>query len=71
MNCTNGLDVGNTYPDPVFGTNGTGESYSFHSGGANVLFGDGSVRFVQESVSIITYAAMVTRSAGEIFAEVD
>lgn len=71
INCTNGLNAGNTYPDPVYGTNGTGETYSFHTGGANILFGDGSVRFIQQSINIVTYAAMVTRSAGETFAEVD
>ena len=71
VNCTNGLNVGNTYPDPVYGTNGTGETFSFHTGGANVLFGDGSVRFLQQSISIVTYAAMVTRTAGEVLAEVD
>jgi prepilin-type processing-associated H-X9-DG protein len=42
INCTNGDDIGNNYPDPVYGTNGTGETYAFHAGGANVLFGDGS-----------------------------
>jgi prepilin-type N-terminal cleavage/methylation domain-containing protein/prepilin-type processing-associated H-X9-DG protein len=71
INCTNGLNVGNTYPDPIYGSNGTGETYSFHSGGANVVFGDGSVRFLKQSINIVTYAAMVTRSAGETFAEVD
>jgi prepilin-type N-terminal cleavage/methylation domain-containing protein/prepilin-type processing-associated H-X9-DG protein len=71
VNCTNGLNVGNTYPDPVFGTNGTGETYSFHTGGANVLFGDGSVRFIQQSINIVAYAAMVTRSGGEVFSEIE
>jgi prepilin-type N-terminal cleavage/methylation domain-containing protein/prepilin-type processing-associated H-X9-DG protein len=71
MNCTNGLNVGNTYPDPVYGTNGTGETYSFHGPGANVLFGDGSVRFLSQSINIVTYAALVTRQAGETFAELD
>jgi prepilin-type N-terminal cleavage/methylation domain-containing protein/prepilin-type processing-associated H-X9-DG protein len=71
INCTNGSNVGNTYPDPIWGTNGTGETYSFHSGGANILFGDGSVRFIQQSINIVTYAAMVTRQAGEVFVEVN
>jgi prepilin-type N-terminal cleavage/methylation domain-containing protein/prepilin-type processing-associated H-X9-DG protein len=71
LNCTNGKDVGNTYPDPVFGSNGTGETYSFHTGGANILFGDGSVRFVRASINIVTFAAMVTRAGGETVSLVD
>jgi prepilin-type N-terminal cleavage/methylation domain-containing protein/prepilin-type processing-associated H-X9-DG protein len=66
VNCTNGKDVGNTYPDPVYGSNGTGETYSFHAGGANVLFGDGSVRLVSAGVNIVVYAALVTRAGGEV-----
>jgi prepilin-type N-terminal cleavage/methylation domain-containing protein/prepilin-type processing-associated H-X9-DG protein len=65
LNVTNGKDVGNTFPDPVFGSNGTGETYSFHPGGANILFGDGAVHFVQEGIDIITYAALVTRNGSE------
>jgi prepilin-type N-terminal cleavage/methylation domain-containing protein/prepilin-type processing-associated H-X9-DG protein len=71
VNCTNGKDVGDTYPDPVFGTNGTGETYSFHTNGANILFGDGSVRFVHSSIDIVTFAALVTRSGGEVISNVD
>src|SRR4029077_4439150 len=40
INCTNGDDKGTAYPHPVYGTDGTGQPYSFHSGGANTLFGD-------------------------------
>ena len=68
INCTNGKDVGNTYPDPVFGTNGTGETYAFHAQGANILFGDGSVRFVRQDIDVVTYAALVTRAGGESIA---
>ncbi len=52
---------------PNFGTDGTGQVYSFHAGGANVLVGDGSVRFVRDSVSVQTFAAFVTRDKGETF----
>ena len=66
INCTNGDNIGNNYPDPVYGTNGTGETYAFHSGGANVLFGDGSVRFLSADINIVTFAALVTRAGGEV-----
>jgi prepilin-type N-terminal cleavage/methylation domain-containing protein/prepilin-type processing-associated H-X9-DG protein len=71
INCTNGRNVGNVYPDPVFGTNGTGETYSFHTGGANTLFADGSVRFVSNGVNIVVYAALVTRAGGEVVSSED
>ena len=66
VNATNGEDKGAVYPHPYYGTDGTGQTYSFHAGGANTLFGDGSVRFVQQSIPISTYAAIVTRSGGEV-----
>ncbi|MBM3994415.1 MAG: DUF1559 domain-containing protein [Planctomycetes bacterium] len=43
------------------------EIYSFHTGGANVVLGDGSVRFLSTSVSIRIVAAMITRSGGESY----
>jgi len=42
------------------------EVYSFHPGGANVVFADGSVRFLRESVDIRVFAALVTRAGGEV-----
>jgi prepilin-type processing-associated H-X9-DG protein len=42
------------------------EIYSFHSQGANVLFADGSVQFIESSISIRTLAALITRSGGEV-----
>jgi prepilin-type N-terminal cleavage/methylation domain-containing protein len=40
--------------------------YSFHTGGAFGLFGDGSVRFLTASTSIDTLYSLVTRSGGEV-----
>jgi prepilin-type N-terminal cleavage/methylation domain-containing protein/prepilin-type processing-associated H-X9-DG protein len=39
--------------------------YSFHSGGCNVAFGDGSVQFVKEDVSADTFVSLITRAAGD------
>jgi prepilin-type N-terminal cleavage/methylation domain-containing protein/prepilin-type processing-associated H-X9-DG protein len=42
------------------------EIYSFHSGGANVLFADGSVHFLKASIDIRVLASLVTRDGGEV-----
>jgi prepilin-type N-terminal cleavage/methylation domain-containing protein/prepilin-type processing-associated H-X9-DG protein len=39
---------------------------SYHAGGVNVAFLDGTVRFVKDSVSQATWWAIATRSGGEI-----
>jgi len=57
-----------------FGCNGAcdpsyGYSYglsSNHPGGVNVSFGDGSVRFIKDSISRITWWAIATRNGGEV-----
>lgn len=73
INCSNGFSVkGLTYPYPApFGSNGTSNTYSFHSGGANILFGDGSVHFLNDSIDIRLYARMVTRKGGEVASAVE
>jgi len=42
------------------------EVYSFHTGGANVVFGDGSVRFMPATVGIDLLIALTTRATGEV-----
>ena len=39
---------------------------SKHPGGTNLLFGDGSVRFIKDSISLQTYQALGTRNGGEV-----
>jgi prepilin-type N-terminal cleavage/methylation domain-containing protein/prepilin-type processing-associated H-X9-DG protein len=64
---------------PMFSTNGTfvtsgvaidsganDEIFSYHPGGANCLFGDGSVRFLKESTNVAILRALVTLNTGEI-----
>lgn len=45
---------------------GTGEIYSFHSGGANIAFGDGGVRFVNQGIDLENLARLATREGAEI-----
>ncbi|VTR97484.1 Uncharacterized protein OS=Pirellula staleyi (strain ATCC 27377 / DSM 6068 / ICPB 4128) GN=Psta_0324 PE=4 SV=1: N_methyl_2: SBP_bac_10 [Gemmata massiliana] len=40
--------------------------YAFHTGGANVVFADGSVHFVSTSLAPRTLAQLVTRDDGEV-----
>jgi prepilin-type N-terminal cleavage/methylation domain-containing protein/prepilin-type processing-associated H-X9-DG protein len=42
------------------------EWFSFHTGGANCVFADGSVRFVRDGVSLRTVYALGTRDGGEV-----
>ena len=42
---------------------------SYHTGGVNMLLADGSVRFVQNGVSLVTWRALATRAGGEVVGE--
>ncbi|HEY1380277.1 MAG TPA: DUF1559 domain-containing protein [Gemmataceae bacterium] len=42
------------------------EVYSFHQGGANVIFCDGHVSFIRQSISPYTFIALVTRANGDL-----
>jgi prepilin-type processing-associated H-X9-DG protein len=42
------------------------EIYSFHAGGANIVFADSSVRFLKADIDIRTLAALVTRAGDEV-----
>jgi prepilin-type processing-associated H-X9-DG protein len=47
------------------------EVYSFHSGGANTVFADGSVHFLKATVDIRVFARLVTRAGGEFVSDGD
>ncbi|HTM55199.1 MAG TPA: DUF1559 domain-containing protein [Pirellulales bacterium] len=81
INCANGEDylkggaddkgiVPLTFGAP-YGTNGTSATFAFHPGGANILFGDGSVHFLNDSINIRVYARLVTRKGGEVVSDGD
>jgi prepilin-type N-terminal cleavage/methylation domain-containing protein len=40
------------------------ETYAFHTGGANHVMADGSVRFIRDSITPQTYAALITAQGG-------
>jgi prepilin-type N-terminal cleavage/methylation domain-containing protein/prepilin-type processing-associated H-X9-DG protein len=39
---------------------------SMHPGGANFVFADGSVKFLKNSISLVTYCALGSRNGGEV-----
>ena len=42
------------------------EIYSFHPGGCNFLFGDGSVRFLKQTVNPAVFVAVISYNRGEV-----
>ena len=42
------------------------EPYSFHPGGINALFGDGSVRFVKDTVNLVAFRSILTLAGGDV-----
>jgi prepilin-type N-terminal cleavage/methylation domain-containing protein/prepilin-type processing-associated H-X9-DG protein len=39
---------------------------SYHTGGVNVCFGDGSVHFISNNINFVTWQALGTRAGGEV-----
>ncbi|NCA10575.1 DUF1559 domain-containing protein [bacterium] len=66
LNRTNGFNHGTEtyggsgYAAP-YGTEGSSQPYSFHSGGLQVGLGDGAVRFIDENIAIELFTALLTR----------
>ena len=52
--------------NPKYQTYGQWGFRSAHSGGAHFLFGDGSVKFIQQTVNNATYQALGTHRGREI-----
>jgi prepilin-type N-terminal cleavage/methylation domain-containing protein len=67
VNAANGSDImASGYPHPWLSTFGSSATFAFHAGGANHLFGDGSVRNINEDIDIREYAKLVTRAGEEL-----
>lgn len=67
FNATNGHDVGaESYPTGAYGVQGTSQPFSFHIGGAQFLFGDGSATFISENIDLTVFASLITRGNGEV-----
>jgi prepilin-type N-terminal cleavage/methylation domain-containing protein/prepilin-type processing-associated H-X9-DG protein len=62
-------DSGQRLGPCMVNTTSNNEIFSWHTGGANALFGDGSVRFLKQDISAPIVIALVTRAGGEIASE--
>jgi prepilin-type N-terminal cleavage/methylation domain-containing protein/prepilin-type processing-associated H-X9-DG protein len=63
---------GTIYPGPcAVNCSNNAAIYAFHTGGANILQGDGSVHFLTQSVDVWVMYGMSTRAGGEIIADGD
>jgi prepilin-type N-terminal cleavage/methylation domain-containing protein/prepilin-type processing-associated H-X9-DG protein len=56
----------NWMTNPVNWERGQAGFRSQHPGGANFLFGDGSVKWLKQTMDVITYQKLSTKSGGEI-----
>ena len=52
--------------DQMMNCNNNNEIYSFHQGGCNFLYGDGSVHFIQESIDAELFVSYFTRDEEDI-----
>lgn len=71
-----GFDKSAPTKSPMFGTcavncSNNNEAYSFHSGGVTSVFADGSVHFINQNISILNFASLVTLDGGEIVSTSD
>jgi prepilin-type N-terminal cleavage/methylation domain-containing protein/prepilin-type processing-associated H-X9-DG protein len=48
------------------GCSNDSEIFAFHTGGSNILFGDGSVRFVKNGLTMNQMQALLSRAGGEV-----
>ena len=66
FNATNGHNTGSeSYPNGAFGVQGTSQPFSFHTGGAHFLMGDGAVRFVPQNTDATVRLNMAAMMDGK------
>ena len=58
--------TGSTSPRPATTPGPTTSCSAYHPGGVNCLFGDGSVKFLKDSTSVVVLRSLVTLSGGEV-----
>jgi prepilin-type N-terminal cleavage/methylation domain-containing protein/prepilin-type processing-associated H-X9-DG protein len=56
-------------PTDIMNCDNYAEIYSFHTGGANLLFGDASVDFIGEDTDVDTFVSLITRAADDVVGE--
>jgi prepilin-type N-terminal cleavage/methylation domain-containing protein/prepilin-type processing-associated H-X9-DG protein len=70
---SNGIKTPKASPNngvPMNATN-DGEAYSFHNGGMNVVFADGSTRFLVETIDLKVFCGIITRAGNETNITID
>jgi prepilin-type N-terminal cleavage/methylation domain-containing protein/prepilin-type processing-associated H-X9-DG protein len=66
------LVINGAFPDGAIGgpcainCSNDNEMFSFHVGGINALMGDGSVRFINQSITLEQAAALISKAGGEV-----
>jgi prepilin-type N-terminal cleavage/methylation domain-containing protein/prepilin-type processing-associated H-X9-DG protein len=72
--CNSDTHIEGSWASGIRGNGGTcmincttdNEVYSFHPGGTNACFADGSVHFIKETINPAVFFALITRNAGEL-----
>ncbi|VTU01999.1 Uncharacterized protein OS=Pirellula staleyi (strain ATCC 27377 / DSM 6068 / ICPB 4128) GN=Psta_3014 PE=4 SV=1: N_methyl_2: SBP_bac_10 [Gemmataceae bacterium] len=67
--CAGAKNIVNAMNSPSIATFNDLAMGSMHTGGANFCLGDGSVRFLRDSVPLATYKAMASATGGEVISE--